>query len=82
MYQKHLKARIALAKIAKRESIPVAQVMEEIETAILEAYTSAHKANDQATLDKWAEIPSEGQIPSALELITYLGEKVHNSRLS
>lgn len=58
------------------------QVVREIEEAILDAYSSAQKNNDRATLDQWADIPCEGHLPTALELITYLGNKVHNQRLS
>ena len=82
MYKKHARAHRALTEIARKEGIPVDQVVREIEEAILDAYSSAQKNNDRATLDQWADIPCEGHLPTALELITYLGNKVHNQRLS
>lgn len=82
MHKKYARAHKALTKIALREGKPVEQVIKEIEKAIADAHSSAMKNNDLATLEKWAAIPSEGHLPTALELITYLGNKVHNQRLS
>ena len=72
----------ALTKIARREGIPVEQVISEIEKAIRAAYLSAQNSGDQAALERWAEIPCEGNLPTALELITYLGDKVRKWGLS
>ena len=75
MIEKLWEAYHVLHRVAQMEEIPVQQVIRDIEDAIQEAYLSAKEGNNQEVLARWHEIPCEGEIPSALELLTYLSEK-------
>ena len=68
------KAQAALLTGAIQNGIPLETVIREIEKAIAAAYQSAQK--DPAALEKWRKIPCKGEVPSALEMISYLGEVV------
>ena len=67
----------ALRKVAQMEGITVQQVIRNIDDAIREAYSSAKDENNQEVLKRWKEVPCEGELPTALELVAYLGEKCY-----
>ena len=67
----------ALRKVAQMEGISVQQVIRNIDDAIREACSSAKDENNQEVLKRWKEVPCEGELPTALELVVYLGEKCH-----
>lgn len=69
----------ALCKIASKEGIPVAQVIRCIDDAIQEAYFTAQRDNNQEILSQWREIPCKGKLPTALELVDYLAERINHS---
>ena len=65
----------ALRQVAKKEGISVQQVIQEIDVVIGEAYSAAKKGKDLEVLARWDLIPCKGEIPTALELVAYLGAK-------
>ena len=68
------KAQAALLTVALQKGIPLEAVIQEIDTAIAAAYQTAQK--NPASLDKWKRIPCKGEIPTALEMVSYLGDIV------
>lgn len=66
----------ALRKVAKMEGISVQEVVRNIEDVIKEAYSTAQKENDLQVLERWKDIPCENEIPTAVELVTYLGDRL------
>ena len=72
MNPQHLTAYCALLEVAKRESIPLARVIQSIEEGIQDAYSKSIAENNTAALSTWSSIPCEGTVPSAVELIAYL----------
>ena len=65
----------ALRKVAQMEGISVQEVVQNIDDAIKEAYSTTKDENNQEVLKRWKEIPCEGELPTALELVIYLGAK-------
>ena len=78
MEKRQWEAYHALRQVAKKEGISVQQVILDIEEAITEAYFTAKKEDDQPVLERWNAIPSKGEIPTALELVAYLGDKLQS----
>ena len=75
MKKSHTKALRIIRKIAKKEGVPVGYVIDSIEEAIQEAYLYAEMSGDLERLALWNEIPREGKIPNAFEMIEYMGGK-------
>lgn len=61
----------ALVQVAKQRGVPVEKVIEEIEAAIRIGYDQAKKDNDRKALARWRDVPSAGEIPTAVELVAY-----------
>ena len=70
------KAYDVLKNIARREGISVAQVIYEIDRAISETLETIHIDNDLSAIEKWEQIPRIGEIPTAIELLMYLSDKM------
>lgn len=77
MNRKQRRAYEALRKVANKEGISVKQVIRDIDDAILEAYFTAQKENNREALALWQGIPRKGKMPTALELVVYLEEKMY-----
>ena len=78
MIGKKRKAYMAMKEVAKKEGVSLTVVMERINEAIEEAYLRAHNEGNSEILEKWRDIPCDGDIPTALEMIVYLAEQVNN----
>lgn len=65
-----------LEAVARKEGVSLAEVVFEIESAISVAYQNAKLSNDQAVIKMWNEIPCKGGVPTAVELIDYLTNRV------
>lgn len=76
MYIKKWRVYHAMNKVARKRGITLEQVVWDIDDAIHEAYTTALKEANQAVLAAWREIPCKGPVPSAVELVSYLAEKI------
>ena len=70
------KMRRAMKTVAKANGITEAQAVAEIENMIAATIKKAKLENNRQTLEKWKEIPSAGDIPTAYELIDYLSGKM------
>lgn len=70
------KMRKAMKAVAKANGITETQAVAEIEKVIVFAIKKAQLENDQQTLAKWNDIPSEGDVPTAYELVGYLRGKM------
>lgn len=66
------KARKAVKLTAKKESISVDNVREEIKAAIAEGLSS----NDPAVREMWKGIPCRGEVPEPEEVIAWAAEMV------
>lgn len=82
MDRKTEKAYNAIREVAGKEGVTVDCVVRDMELAIREAWLRAKRNDDRAALSAWAEIPCEGALPTALELVAYLGERVRDQGLS
>lgn len=67
-----LRAKAALAEIAKREGISVKEVRAEIDLCIREAMQSS----DPIAQAKWKQISPDGHIPTAEEFISILSDEI------
>lgn len=76
MKVKHIRAYLALKEVAEKEGTTVEQVMQSINKAIRDAYIASLRENNRAAIREWESIPCRGDLPDALELITYLDAKV------
>lgn len=70
------KARKAIRETARCHKISEKQAVLEIEYAISEARRKVYEENNRDAIALWEQIPSAGGVPTAYELIAYLGEKV------
>lgn len=67
------RAYAALVELAKQENLPVETVIKDIESAIKEGYESSLAKNNYIALEAWRKIPSAGELPTAIEMVAYLG---------
>ena len=67
---------MALLQVAYENGVSLNMVINEIETAIKNALDQAKKEQNQEALTMWKKIPSVGEYPTAVELITYIGGKI------
>lgn len=70
------KARTAVAELAARLGKSEEEIIEAIEIAIDDAIRKSERENNTRVLKKWKQIPCKGEVPTAYELITYLGDAV------
>lgn len=70
------KAYKVLQKVARQKGITVEQVIHDIDFAIADAWERSNQENNIAAIQEWQNIPSVGSVPTAVELVAYLGEKV------
>ena len=66
----------ALVKLAISQNISVEKVIEDIEIAIREGYEATVKSGDKIALAMWNQIPRVGKLPSAVEMVAYMGETI------
>ena len=74
------RVRRALEETARRQGIPLEEVICEIESAIEMVITQARRERDEQILAQWEKIPCKGDVPNAFELMAYIGEKVAAER--
>ena len=70
----HKRAYRTLRKIAKQEGVSVAYVTASIEQAAREACADAQRMGDIHALAMWKAIPKEGEFPTAVEILAYMGK--------
>ena len=75
----HITAYLTLCQIAFKNNTTIDRVIIEIEDAIAEAYDNALITGNSSVLARWNSIPSKNQIPSAIELVSYLGKKIKSA---
>ena len=76
------KAYLSLCQVAKNRGISVQLVIDEIERAINESIEKAERENDRRALDAWRMIPCAADRPTALKLVSCLGQRVHDGHAS
>ena len=76
MIDKCWKVWLIFQKVARKEGISVRQVVSDIETVIQEAYTLALQENNSSVIEAWKAIPCKGELPTAVELVIYLSDRV------
>lgn len=62
----------ALRQVAQNNGVSLAQVIQEIDKLIEEAMHS----DDPAVRAQWEQIPREGAVPTAVEVMVYLSERL------
>lgn len=77
---KEKEARRALRKLAAKRGVPEKKITADIEEMIRVTLEDIHKQGDSVSIQKWAQIPCRGEIPTALELIGYLSEELEKFR--
>lgn len=65
-------------EVARRRGTTVETVIAGIEEGIAEAIETAKRTNNTAVLNAWKKIPCAGKIPTAVELLSCLGERYYN----
>jgi len=70
------KARRALEETARREGVTYDTLIKHIEYSISEAILSCQKSNNVSALAVWKEIPCVGDVPTPLELVAFLSERI------
>lgn len=70
------KAYKALLQVAENNGLSLDEVIGEIESAIKDAIETAKRENNQEALSMWAQIPSKGEYPTAVEVIAAMGDKI------
>ena len=75
----HIAAYLTLSQVALKSNTTTDQIIREIEDVISESYACALKTGNQQVLARWKAIPSTNQLPSAIELVAYLGEKARTA---
>lgn len=68
-------------KRSQGEEVAYETVIKNIEDAIDDAIATCVQNNDEVALAMWGQIPCVGDIPTPLELLAYLGEKVYGKQL-
>lgn len=63
-----------LVEVAKNHNTSVESVIERIEKSIQMGYISCIENKNEAGIKSWKEIPSEGELPNAVEIMIYLDE--------
>ena len=76
MDKKYPGAYRALQQVAKQQGTTLEHIIEEINKSIRIAYADAVRIGDMAAIERWKQIPSEGVLPNALELVEYIGLQV------
>ena len=66
----------ALEQVAKNHEISTNQVISEIESAIDEAM----RGSDKAVRLFWEQVPREGRMPTAEELVAYITDILNGTR--
>ena len=74
MDTQHYAAYHALMEIATKENIPISNVIQSIEDAILNAYSGSFSQGNTAAISARANIPCKDTVPTAIELIAYISE--------
>lgn len=69
-------ARRAIRELAVREGVTEKKIIADIEEMIHTTLEEIRQRGDLASIQKWAQIPCQGEIPTALELIGYLSEEI------
>ena len=72
----NIQAYKALLQVAEKNGVSLNEVVTEIETAIRNSIEQAIKDNNVEALAMWAQIPCQGEYPSAVELITHIGGQI------
>ena len=70
------RARKALEETARKEGVSYETVIRNVENAIAEAIAKCQRNGDELLLSVWREIPCVGNVPSPVELVAYLGDKI------
>lgn len=70
------KAYKVLQEVAKQKGITVEKVIHEIDISIADARKRSFEMNDPIAIKEWQSIPCVGSVPTAVEFLAYLGEKV------
>ena len=70
--QEMASAKRAIAEVARRDGITVA----EVRAAMIEAIEEGYNSTDPLVQARWAEIPREGEIPTPEELIIWAGKQL------
>lgn len=68
----------ALVEVAKAHNVPVERVIAQIELSIQMGYASCVENENEAGIKSWKTIPSEGELPNAIEMIIYLDEAMRD----
>lgn len=66
-------AKRAIEMVAEQKGVSAEQVIREIESAI----AGAMQNSDPLIRARWALIPCSGDRPTAYELVSYIGGKIH-----
>ena len=66
----------ALKEVARREGVPLEEVMQEISMCITEGMKNCRDRDDRQALEMWDAIPRQGRIPTPVELVAYLSGRV------
>lgn len=69
-------ARKAIQQTARRYRVSDKEVVQKIEECIQDAVRRARENGDTAALLEWAAMAASGEIPTAYEVVAYLGDKV------
>ncbi len=72
----NIQAYKALLQVAEENGVSLNEVITEIESAIRDAVEQAIRDNNLEALAMWAQIPCQGEYPSAVELIAYIGGQI------
>ena len=65
-----------LKEIAMQHGTTVERVIADIEKSINDAIATTKRTNDVNAMKQWEKIPCVGEIPTAVEFVAYLGERL------
>lgn len=66
----------ALKEVARREGVPLEEVLREVSLCIAEGMNRCREEKNVAALRQWDAIPKAGEIPTPVELVSYLSGQV------
>lgn len=70
------KAQRAIKYVARKYGVSESEVVKEIEDTIAETLETIRRENNYEAMAKWQKIPCAGEVPTAYELVAYLGGKL------
>lgn len=70
-----------LEELAKQQNTTVEKIIAEIDECIQDAIATVKNNHDLQAMKKWKKIPSVGEIPTAVEFVTYLGEELIKDKM-